>query len=665
MPDGTIQCWGKNNEGQCSPGGPDVIAVPTAVAGVKDVVAAGVGRQGTCAVHRSGRVSCWGHVSQHARADLSGEVLCRPLPAPTTIPDLEDAESVLLDASGVYIVERSGRVAEWSVGCLGPAEPLQAPRRRFGIEGVAAVSGTEYGLCSLHRSGELRCGRGGLSDLEAVSGLAPALDVARDRGSRDGPRTCVALRAGGVTCWDDGPRGGEPEAPSPVAGITDAVAVVLDGDQAFALRSSGLVAGWGGPVLGDGHRRKRSLVEAVGGLTGVVQVVTGDHTCVARTDGSVWCWGSNRESGLGIGEPAWYSVPVEVPGISDARRVIAGAGFSCAVRAGDRLSCWGNVLEPDGVERLGASVPQDIPAFAGATSLVGGGAVLCGTLRGGGLVCRRASAPRRGVSQDDDPVPERGPEIRLPHPRGARLLAADWREDHPVGWSVDGAGKPFYWPAEKDARQWTGPADVALWVSGQQSSQVVLRSGKVLCSWQESELSLRRTFGSGGPGPPAHVHTEVPGLQDVVGAANLGDTYLLSASGRLYRLDDTEPGGPCGRPALALPDVPDVAQIAKGGGTLCARLRSGAVTCCGSHESGQLGTGVSAWRAETPCFHGPSVNVVGLQDAVDVAVGAEHACAVRANGRVVCWGSNRSGAVGQPGREWALRPHQVIPPQRR
>jgi alpha-tubulin suppressor-like RCC1 family protein len=75
---------------------------------------------------------------------------------------------------------------------------------------------------------------------------------------------------------------------------------------------------------------------------------------------------------------------------------------------------------------------------------------------------------------------------------------------------------------------------------------------------------------------------------------------------------------------------------------VCARVEKGALKCWGDDSSGQLGSG----RAMT---NGPSdivsdkvpKLVVGLTNAVELAVGAYHTCARKGDGTVWCWGLGR------------------------
>ena len=73
----------------------------------------------------------------------------------------------------------------------------------------------------------------------------------------------------------------------------------------------------------------------------------------------------------------------------------------------------------------------------------------------------------------------------------------------------------------------------------------------------------------------------------------------------------------------------------------CIRHTAGTISCWGEDNTlGRNGDGTNAPRRI------PSVDVVGLTDAVELAKAESHACARRATGQVVCWGANGAGNFG-------------------
>src|SRR5262249_27752128 len=86
--------------------------------------------------------------------------------------------------------------------------------------------------------------------------------------------------------------------------------------------------------------------------------------------------------------------------------------------------------------------------------------------------------------------------------------------------------------------------------------------------------------------------------------------------------------------------------------SMCALRQSGEVYCWGSNGAGLLGDGPDA--AAEPLALQP-VPVAALSNVVQIAVGAQEACAVRGDGSVVCWGS-LAGRVADAGTAVGLVP---------
>jgi Regulator of Chromosome Condensation (RCC1) repeat protein/regulator of chromosome condensation (RCC1) repeat-containing protein len=80
-----------------------------------------------------------------------------------------------------------------------------------------------------------------------------------------------------------------------------------------------------------------------------------------------------------------------------------------------------------------------------------------------------------------------------------------------------------------------------------------------------------------------------------------------------------------------------VADIALGRRFACALHANGTVLCSGENAIGQLGVGATGDPIATPRQVTDSTTAL-IGDATVVAAGHEHACAVRTNGEVWCWG---------------------------
>jgi alpha-tubulin suppressor-like RCC1 family protein len=93
--------------------------------------------------------------------------------------------------------------------------------------------------------------------------------------------------------------------------------------------------------------------------------------------------------------------------------------------------------------------------------------------------------------------------------------------------------------------------------------------------------------------------------------------------------------------------------IAAGWNHTCVILEDGTVECWGDGDQGQVGNGHNAVANPIP------VPVPGLANAVAVAAGFGHTCAVLADGTVWCWGENSHGQLGNGTMVRSLQPVKV------
>lgn len=88
----------------------------------------------------------------------------------------------------------------------------------------------------------------------------------------------------------------------------------------------------------------------------------------------------------------------------------------------------------------------------------------------------------------------------------------------------------------------------------------------------------------------------------------------------------------------------DIVQVETGLSHNCARRLEGEALCWGSNEFGQIGDGTDA-STGVDARHSP-VPVTSLTNAIDIAAGSGHTCAIRDGGQVLCWGKNDLGQLG-------------------
>jgi alpha-tubulin suppressor-like RCC1 family protein len=174
--------------------------------------------------------------------------------------------------------------------------------------------------------------------------------------------------------------------------LANATKVFVDsysGYSACAVDNTGAVWCWGYGgygLLGSGTTNNSLFAAPVltqsGGpqLTGVDQVsISNDHMCAHKTDGSAWCWGSNSNGQIGVGNSTQtqYLYPAQVTNLSNSvTSVSAGSNTSCASTSDGSVWCWGDNsygILGNGLRTGQAIVPAQIAVgdagtpFGGAT----------------------------------------------------------------------------------------------------------------------------------------------------------------------------------------------------------------------------------------------------------------------------------------------------------
>ncbi|HYW32036.1 MAG TPA: Ig-like domain-containing protein, partial [Gemmatimonas sp.] len=117
---------------------------------------------------------------------------------------------------------------------------------------------------------------------------------------------------------------------------------IASGGVAYCWGLNSTDARLGDANIGDGNFRSTPF--KVPGDRHYNQLVTfARFTCGLKTDGKVWCWGSNSWGTLGDGSNRNFSsVPVQVAGNSTFTTIAAGADHACGITTANAMVCWGH-----------------------------------------------------------------------------------------------------------------------------------------------------------------------------------------------------------------------------------------------------------------------------------------------------------------------------------
>jgi len=310
LTDGTVRCWGLNEDGQLGNGSTTSSLVPTQVAGLSGVQTVAAAGYHTCALLQTGAVRCWGYNGSGRLGN--GTTASSPFPVAVTGVTNAIALSTGTGAHSCTVL------TDHSVRCWG-----------------------------YNASGQLGNGTTASSSVPVtVVGLIDA--VAVTTGSQ---HTCALRSNGDVLCWGKNTSGQIGDGTNfdrlmPVAtGVSGAVSVAAGTDHTCAALGNGTARCWGQNThgeLGDGTATPSSSPRTVSGLTGAVAVGVGGHSsCALLGTGGVRCWGWNEVGQLADGTVANASTPVTVLDVTGATQLTTGAGHSCVRPSDGSARCWG------------------------------------------------------------------------------------------------------------------------------------------------------------------------------------------------------------------------------------------------------------------------------------------------------------------------------------
>ena len=361
---------------------------------------------------------------------------------------------------------------------------------------------------------------------------------------------------------------------------------------------------------------------------GLVSIDAGPaHTCALYSTGTAVCWGRNHDGQLGDGTRMTRTRAVPVLGGISFRSLEAG-GLRTETDMGltdtehtcghdDYAAyCWGRGAEGQlgsgGI--LGSDRPMGVATLPFSTPLDGGPPVILGVSPGGTYTIYSQRRPRY-------PGPPTwtifgwGGGVSIP---ASVMSFSEDVTDIAAGSAhscLIANGAVYCWGAN-GAGQLGNP-------SGSTTTPTLVTS--IPTPYRADDVATGGINGYGMPAPTSHLS-----------CARVGGSVYCWGSNSVGQRGIGMGGGP------AVTGLTDATTISVGGRHACAVRATGRVVCWGENFYGQLGDGRSGYMTNSAV----PVTVMGITDAVDVTCGAEHTCAVLADGSARCWGRNDFGQLG-------------------
>jgi alpha-tubulin suppressor-like RCC1 family protein len=374
------------------------------------------------------------------------------------------------------------------------------------------------------------------------------------------------------------------------------------------------------PLLMRPNAPTTATVDFVTPVTAIASNPTSNAMYAILQDGTLRAWGANSAGQLGDTSVTNRRRPVEVNRLAFVTRLAIGGSHACALLRDGTAYCWGNNASGQlGLGTIGGSETSPLPV-AGARifgSLSASSNSTCGVVTNAGALPQVYCWGANSVGELGNGTTG-GTQST---PTASSFAAA---ADVAAGASqFCGLG---------------GSARLACWGlngSGQLGNGTTTSSA----SPSSSLFPQVRSFAMGG----AH-SCVIDALRRIWCAGNNG-------TGQLGTGNTTSSATP-----VQVMGIDDATQVALGTASTYALRSDGTVWAWGFNANNELGnvnlpTSMSTVSVPT--------RVPELNDVVQIAAGANHACALKRDGTVWCWGSNGSGQIGDGSILVALSPTQV------
>ncbi len=676
---GAVYCWGDSALGQASASGD--LTSPARVGDASVAwTAVAAGGTSTCGIH-DGMVECWGDNTAGQVVGAPGGSF--PMPVP---PGFEGTPPAFerIAVGGVHACA----VGAGQLWCWGGSDQIGTTSNRAiqladsawteistGVAHSCGISGGTVECFGQNFHGESLPGDGGLVvSPTAVPLMQPALHVAAGN-----QQSCAIIGAANATegelwCWGDnsdqllGPTTAPSMLPTQVGTAATWSAISLTVQRACGIRGGHAVC-WGTELvggLGDGVWQEFLDVDHASDLGAADAAVVGIPSPTSAEGptevgcrlaaGTISCWGDTPHGELALGTATRHPTPVAIPAPVGHpwQHVWAGYEHTCAATDSE-LDCWGadSLGQVSAGTGQGGAVPcttthcdvatpmvapkSDIPA-----TLIAGNEFTCTLLESGTVWCWGDNSDGQlGAPGPGHAVRQVAGSWHPPVNGGPRAACALDDASEPKCWGSI-AGVPSAMPTQVDPSLAIGLAFGDAFGCG------IDLQGDRTCWGDNSDAQLGSTdlvtYAMPTVFETGHVMSQIAAAGKHACEIDTMDGVKCWGDSSAGESGVVPSGTPEKDPQLVLGSSVGCGQLALGQTYSCA-LCGGAVQCWGDDSDANLGRGGDT---TTP----PQIPTLVMLDAgpyVEVAAGNTHACALRQDHQLFCWGWGPHGQIGDGG----------------